>query len=421
MITSYNVVLTADASYIEGRRTGAIKDVTNLGELVTRVWHTNNLTESTVILDRDVALSLGIEKKLPGTENAIHNHPSLSLARDLGWRVKKLNPWMTFWHNDHPSIHIGLSQFFGSTPFPIWDTHDLATTSFDMGVFQRICGVPLRMTAGATAMAMLREGTNFRVTPYWKPDWSGIDIATRHSEIPYRWVSPVSEEMSWHHAYDINMQYLAAAQGAHLAIGELEYEETSQFDGTPGFWEITVPAWNDKRLPHPAGHHQPGDRVWVTAPTVHLLIEMSEYGVSAEPVIHASWTCKDKTGRILRTWAGTIRDGIKLATENRGAQSPFVRLMKGLYKEGIGMLANRRSRIVRYDWNFTIAALARANQFRRLWKIGMEEGRWPSSIDADKVWYPSRHSDASAAAPRALAIRTGLGGWKLAGTHSGVL
>lgn len=419
MDTRFAVALTADGTFINGTRYAAVEMPDNFGELIARLKKFNSLGEVTVLLDQAVALNMGIGAKLPSSDSQARNHPAFSAARDAGWNVNELKTWMTFWHREQTCVHVGLTQFFGKSQFPWFYPENMTITTARLADFHRLAGLPWRMTGGTTAIAMIRDTQARRVTPFWRPTWDGIEPALTRCEIPFRWVSECDySDVEWMHGYDMNRQYLSAAQGAVLAVDQLVYHGRGEFNQLPGWWHITLPAWNDKRIPHPGGHGDVGDKVWRASPTMQLLMDMAEQGVCAEPEIHGSYTSQ-KSGRLLRPFAETVRDGLEFAsTEYVEPERDIMRKMwQSLYKEGIGMLASPRSRILRYDWNHTIVSLARSNQWRRMWKIGQKENRWPSHIDVDTLWYASPITDPVLAVPEGLPLHNKLGGYKVVTTR----
>jgi hypothetical protein len=90
---------------------------------------------------------------------------------------------------------------------------------------------------------------------------------------------------------------------------------------------------------------------------------------------------------LFRTWSEKIRDGIAHAAET--GNSCVVDALKNSYKQAFGLWQRESSFIHRPDWSDTIAANARINLHRKVWRQGIAGGgSWPSRIVYDCVYYP---------------------------------
>lgn len=429
----YAIALCGDDTYINGYRTPPRRmAIENFGELMIAVQRRNSLQECTVLIDRAQAVRMGIPAKLPRSDKMVREHESLQSARADGWRIKELRPWMTFWKPGAKSVHIGLLQWSDAVSFAPYDLSDPGWMTRILATYHDLMGLPYRMTSGVTAMAMIRDipprirrERDMPVNPLWQPDWSDIEPAQFMTELPFGWISQRTDHLgtgSYEHGYDVNLQFLAGMNGADLPFDHLTWRGGDQFDGRPGWWKFTVPAWNEPRLPHPVGGDaQPGDVVWRTTPRVNLLVELAQrYGIMEYPTFHESWTC-ERHGRLLRPFAEKIRDAITESAYHDVRSAPIIsRMARATYKEGWGMLASEGSRVRRHDWHQITAALAHSNQWRRMWQAALK-GRWPVEVDKDTVWYRSEDPDPVSAKPESIPLGTNLGTWKVVGTRERTL
>lgn len=396
-----------DLVFRDGRDT-LINDMdvyTSLDVFLARVAarFSDKVDGGTVLITAPTLKRLGFPAKVPKGKNA-QTHPVLDCARNVGWEITAVSPWMTF-HRERfagPSVHIGvlpwLSQrtfhYLNQISYPAGQTYDagfeydgMAMTA-DLRMFSSLIGAAYRMTPGVTACAALMK-TWKGETPYWKPKWSNIQPADYEREKRYQWANPKPIQAEYEHGWDIRQQYLAAASVAEVATNPLIHTGRTKFDKKPGYWLITVPDWNFTQCPHPAGNYEPGERVWVATPTVAYLHELeSRHGLIAAPQIHDSWTTYGSSHRMFRSWAERIRDGIAFADA-----SGLLGIRDGLklgYKQSFGLWQTPTGLIHRPDWSDTVAAHARINLHRKLLAEGNRHGgSWPSRIHYDCVFYAS--------------------------------
>lgn len=144
------------------------------------------------------------------------------------------------------------------------------------------------------AMALLdetRKGGRYDVVAHpWIPDvlrkqsargadhiWEARPKWTR-GELP-----PGAHEVT---ALDVNGAYLSALK-THLPIGQLEHSTSPEHDRRrAGVHLITPPAWaHDAVLPNPLGNRDEPGPLWVTEPTLRLLLRLSgpAYGLCDPP------------------------------------------------------------------------------------------------------------------------------------------
>jgi hypothetical protein len=348
----------------------------------------------TVLFSEATAKRLGFPTKCPVKKNAL-THPVLDAPRNVGWEVKKLSPWMTFHRKrfDCPSVHVGVLPWLDKRTFCFIDEPDMDAIVMTerIRMFSSLMGVAFRMTPGVTACTALMRSWG-GVKPFWKPSWTGVTPAEFTRESRYRWTGDTPKGTVYEHGWDIRQQYLAAASVSSVSLNALIHTGRKAFDYSPGYWLITVPAWNQPKCPHPAGNYQGGEQAWVTTPTVAYLHELAgRFGVVTEPVIHDSWTGSG-SHRLFRTWAERIRDGITWATEQG---NPCVTTaLKQSYKQAFGLFQTPTGFLQRPDWADIIAANARNNMHRKIWKEGnRENGTWPTRIVYDCVYYPSNHEE----------------------------
>jgi hypothetical protein len=357
--------------------------------------------EGTVILGPDIVRRLGLPEHAPADLDEANAHPWLTPARERGWSVRRLEPWMTFHHKQRATVHIGIRPWLDAESFELIDP-DPAVTAYRMEwITTRMRGTAFRARPGVVGTAAVRRFIPGR-EPTWQPSNRkrvrpiAMDVAW---ERPYIWESPaydvLTESAKYLHGWDVRLQFLAAASLAELPRTPLTNTGVRDFDGTPGYWRIVAPTWNlSHLLPHPVGQHDAEDLVWVTTPRMTLLHELADEGVIPEPVVLDSWTAPHGS-RLLRPWAENIRDVIAEAKREPIAADAAVlsKAMKHCYTHAIDMWGGETSSIQRRDWMHTIHGLAGCQLFRKMWKQYKADGRTPVKIYADCLYFPSAHID----------------------------
>ncbi len=112
--------------------------------------------------------------------------------------------------------------------------------------------------------------------------------------------------------------------------------------------------------------------------------------------------------RLLRGWSETLertyRETVCMGTwATAGVEANKVAAAaKAVYRESVGLLNRATNWMYRPDWHYSIIALARCNLWRKMWKVGRDEDRWPLAIDVDNVAYGSADPDPVASIPKAL-------------------
>jgi hypothetical protein len=209
-----------------------------------------------------------------------------------------------------------------------------------------------------------------------------------------------------------------------------------------GWWMCTVPAWNDPRMPDPAGYGPPVDAAggvrirWLTASTILLLNELAESGHSAGiQHIWGSWTAP--RSRLFQGWATKVEKAFQRAeafmSARDGDGTPSVLAMdaervrdtiKATYREMPGMWDSAASWVTRPDWYAEKKALERANAWRTAWKLGQSRDVWPVRVDGDKWTYRSDVEDGEQAEPVSrwkddpgMTLGDKLGNWRLQSTE----
>nr|BFD87917.1 hypothetical protein StreXyl84_73180 [Streptomyces sp. Xyl84] len=223
------------------------------------------------------------------------------------------------------------------------------------------------------AMALLdhtRKGGRYDVVAHpWLPDvlhkqsargadqiWEARPKWTR-PELP-----PGTHEVT---ALDVNGAYLSALK-THLPLGQLEHSTGGHHDRRrAGVHLITPPEWeHDAVLPNPIGSRDEPGPLWVTEPTLRLLLRLSgpKYGLCDPPEIHESWT-SGATENLLEKFRVALKD----ARDRALAEDDEVTLtyVKAMYSKFVSTLgeSNYNREIYRTDWMHLI----RSQAFVNLW------------------------------------------------------
>ncbi|MFI1168013.1 helix-turn-helix domain-containing protein [Streptomyces sp. NPDC020801] len=199
---------------------------------------------------------------------------------------------------------------------------------------------------------ILRKQTAHGADQIWeaRPKWS-------RSELP-----PGEHEVT---ALDINGAYLSALK-THLPLGQLEHTAGNHHDRRrAGVHLITPPVWeHDAYLPNPIGSRDEPGPLWVTEPTLRLLLRISgpKYGLCDPPEIHESWT-SGATESLLEKFRVVLKD----ARERAIAEDDEVTLeyVKAMYSKFVSTMgeSNYNRELYRTDWMHLI----RSQAFVNLW------------------------------------------------------
>ncbi|WP_328491306.1 helix-turn-helix transcriptional regulator [Streptomyces sp. NBC_00414] len=181
-----------------------------------------------------------------------------------------------------------------------------------------------------------------------RPKWSRPELPTGVHEIT---------------ALDVNGAYLSALK-THLPLGQLEHSTGNHHDRRrAGLHLITPPAWEHEAvLPNPIGNRDEPGPLWVTEPTLRLLLRVSgpKYGLCDPPEIHESWTSGATEGLLEK-----FRIALKDARDRAIADGDEVTLeyVKAMYSKFVSTLgeSNYNRELYRTDWMHLIRSQAFAN------------------------------------------------------------
>ncbi|MFF7559952.1 helix-turn-helix domain-containing protein [Streptomyces pseudovenezuelae] len=223
------------------------------------------------------------------------------------------------------------------------------------------------------AMALLddsRKGGRYDVVAHpWLPDilrkqsargadqiWEARPKWTR-PELP-----PGEHEVT---ALDVNGAYLSALK-THLPIGQLEHSTGGDHDRRrAGVHLITPSDWDhDAYLPNPLGSRDEPGPLWVTEPTLRLLLRLAgpKYGLCDPPEIHESWT-SGATENLLEKFRIALKDARDRAiAEDDEVTLEYVKAMYSKFVSTMGE-SNYNRELYRADWMHLI----RSQAFVNLW------------------------------------------------------
>jgi transcriptional regulator with XRE-family HTH domain len=204
---------------------------------------------------------------------------------------------------------------------------------------------------------ILRKQTSKGADQVWeaRPKW------TRH-ELP-----PGSHEVT---ALDMNAAYLSALK-THLPLGQLEHSSGFEFDRRrAGIHLITPPDWeHEDVLPNPIGNRDEPGPLWVTEPTLRLLLRLSgpKHRLCEPPQIHESYTSGSTEGLLekFRTTLSTAR-----ATAIEEGDEVTLEYVKAMYSKFVSTMgeSNYNRELYRQDWMHIIRSQAFANLWMKAWK-----------------------------------------------------
>jgi hypothetical protein len=164
-------------------------------------------------------------------------------------------------------------------------------------------------------------------------------------------------------ALDINGAYLSALK-THLPLGQLEHSTGLAHDRRrSGVHLITPPEWEHEAvLPNPIGQRDEPGPLWVTEPTLRLLLRLSgpKHQLCAPPQIHESYT-SGATENLLEKFRIALKD----ARDTAIAQGDTVTLeyVKAMYSKFVSTMgeSNYNRELYRPDWMHLIRSQAFAN------------------------------------------------------------
>ncbi|MFJ9635009.1 helix-turn-helix domain-containing protein [Streptomyces sp. NPDC101175] len=164
-------------------------------------------------------------------------------------------------------------------------------------------------------------------------------------------------------ALDINGAYLSALK-THLPLGQLEHTTGDRHDRRrAGIHLITPPSWDhDQVLPNPVGNRDEPGPLWVTEPTLRLLLRISgpKYALCEPPVIHESWTSGATEG-LLEKFRITLKDARDRAIAD--GDDVTLEYVKAMYSKFVSTMgeSNYNRELYRTDWMHLIRSQAFAN------------------------------------------------------------
>ncbi|MGW2224308.1 helix-turn-helix transcriptional regulator [Streptomyces formicae] len=223
------------------------------------------------------------------------------------------------------------------------------------------------------AMALLdetRKGGRYDIVAHpWIPDILRKQSAKGADQVwegRPKWARPELPEGAHEViALDINGAYLSALK-THLPIGQLEHSTGFDHDRRrAGVHLVTPPAWHhDAVLPNPIGNRDEPGPLWVTEPTLRLLLRLSgpKYGLCDPPEIHESYTSGATEGLLEK-----FRVALKEARDRAIAEGDEVTLeyVKAMYSKFVSTMgeSNYNRELYRPDWMHLI----RSQAFTNLW------------------------------------------------------
>ncbi|CAM5467887.1 hypothetical protein GCM10010329_31620 [Streptomyces spiroverticillatus] len=176
-------------------------------------------------------------------------------------------------------------------------------------------------------------------------------------------------------ALDMNAAYLSALK-THLPIGQLEHSSGFEHDRRrAGVHLITPPEWEyEDVLPNPIGNRDEPGPLWVTEPTLRLLLRLSgpKHRLCEPPEIHESYT-SGSTENLLEKFRVTLTDARARAIE--ADDEVTLEYVKAMYSKFVSTMgeSNYNRELYRQDWMHLIRSQAFANLWMKAWKAH-EEG-----------------------------------------------
>ncbi|WP_210587162.1 helix-turn-helix domain-containing protein [Streptomyces sp. GESEQ-35] len=233
------------------------------------------------------------------------------------------------------------------------------------------------------AMALLdetRKGGRYDVVAHpWIPEVLRKQTARGSDQIwearpkwARRELPPGAHEVT---ALDVNGAYLSALK-THLPIGQLEHSTGFDHDRRrAGVHLITPSAWeHDAHLPNPLGSRDEPGPLWVTEPTLRLLLRLSgpKHGLCDPPEIHESFT-SGATESLLEKFRVALKDARDRAiAEDDEVTLEYVKAMYSKFVSTMGE-SNYNRELYRPDWMHLIRSQAFANLWMKAYKAH-EEG-----------------------------------------------
>lgn len=417
------VVLAGDVALVD-HQTVAIPPIANVVRLIEFASYQfrNDIGPGVLLIDRHNARMWDLPdasaldtlaeagwKSSPWTDPATGN---------IGWIKFRLDDDMAI----HPDVYLGLIDELSEHRCPLltfhpggeFDPHATADnfTSWHVRTGHAWFGTP--GLSGSDVLEPLLRAT-IPVPAILKSDrYTGPRDA---AELPYTlraWHQTGVADERHAHGYDASRMYLAAAINVEVAPWKLEPTGPTQFDKhRAGWWLIDVPPWNDTRLPDPAGYSD-DTRRWLTTPTMALLQQLADRGLSGGFEVLDSYTGTSK--RLFREWGETMEQNY-LSAMHLGNTNLATAFKQAGARETIGLMNSKTYTTYRPDWYASIVAMARVNLWRKIFKVADTSGRYPRAIDTDCIWYGSNDLDATLSCPEPLVLGDRLGQFKVKGSR----
>ena len=170
-------------------------------------------------------------------------------------------------------------------------------------------------------------------------------------------------------ALDVNAAYLSAMK-TWLPIGKLTHSAGGEHDRKrAGVHLVTPGVWDHPHLPSPMGDREEEGPVWVTEPTLRLLLRLSgpKHRLIEAPVIHESWTSS-----ATETFLDSLRQLLAAARadaleDGDDVSAAYIKAMYSKFVSTLGESSHNRE-IVRPDWMHLIRSQAFANLWGRAHK-----------------------------------------------------
>ncbi|MFG2320584.1 helix-turn-helix domain-containing protein [Streptomyces tendae] len=171
-------------------------------------------------------------------------------------------------------------------------------------------------------------------------------------------------------ALDINGAYLSALK-THLPLGQMEHSTGFAHDRRrAGVHLITPPAWeHDAVLPNPIGQRDEPGPLWVTEPTLRLLLRLSgpKHRLCEPPEVHESYT-SGATENLLEKFRIALKDARDIAiADGDGLTFEYVKAMYSKFVSTMGE-SNYNRELYRPDWMHIIRSQAFANLWMKALK-----------------------------------------------------
>ncbi|EFF88628.1 conserved hypothetical protein [Streptomyces sp. e14] len=257
-----------------------------------------------------------------------------------------------------------------ASPDPVAAAVAEALTRHEGGCW-RAATAALLKRAIPDAMALLddcRKGGRYAVVAHpWIPDVLRKQSARGADQIweaRPKWTRPeLPEGRHEVTALDINGAYLSALK-THLPLGQLEHTVGDVHDRRrAGVHLITPPEWeHGAYLPNPIGNRDEPGPLWVTEPTLRLLLRLSgpKYALCEPPEIHESFT-SGATENLLEKFRVVLKDARDRALAD--GDEVTLEYVKAMYSKFVSTMgeSNYNRELYRPDWMHLIRSQAFAN------------------------------------------------------------